>query len=132
MHDVVPARRITWVTAVALLGLGGQLGIAWLDRGIGSLPVYQGQSPPVGVLPAPIYATLLLAAGGGLLVDLSGCVRWLPMRRALWWLAMTMVGIVAFYSAQAVWFGPVRPFAALAAWAAMFLSALTAWRWGGE
>jgi hypothetical protein len=121
-----PARRLSWVSAVALLSLGAALGTATLDRGIASLPAYQG-TLPLGILPPGPYAVLLLTAGAGLLVDLSGHVRDPRMRRALWGYGIFALWVVVVYSAEAVLFGTVRPFAALAGFTALACGATTAW-----
>lgn len=121
-----PSRRLTWMSATALLGLGAPLGVLALDRGISTLPAYFAPLP-LGVLPPGPYAALLLTAGLGLLVDLSGHVRGERVRRALWAYGIFMLGVVCVYSLEAILFGPIRPLAALAGYVALFGGALSAW-----
>jgi hypothetical protein len=126
MQATGPSRRVTWVSAVALLSLGAALGTAALTQGISTLPAYQ-TAAPFGVLPPLPYALVLLSAGAGLLVDLSGRIRRGPWRRLLWSYAIFALWVVVAYSLQAVLWGPVRPFAALTGYVALACAATSAW-----
>jgi hypothetical protein len=120
------SRRLGWVSATALLSLGAALGCATLTQDIATLPAYQPVLP-FGVLSPLPYATLLLTAGAGLLLDLSGWVRRERWRRVLWAYGIFALWLVTLYSAYAVLFGVTRPFAALAGFTALACAATSAW-----
>lgn len=126
MPDAGPSRRVTWVSAVALLSLGAALGTVALTQSVSTLPAYQ-TTAPFGVLPPIPYALILLTAGAGLLTDLSGAVRRDLGRRLLWCYAIFALWVVVAYSIQAVLWGPVRPFAALTGYVALACAATSAW-----